>query len=97
MTCMRYFTIPKIEKWCANKNMSRLIDALNSEDSEIRKASILCLGSIGDAVALEPLEYLLLNDPDGFVRITAERAIQNIHKTGLDTRVVLEAANIEIA
>ena len=87
---MRYFTITKIEKWCAQKNISRLINALNNLDPEIRKASILCLGSIGDAIATESLEYIWNNDPDPFVRFEANRAIKNIQKIGLDSRIKME-------
>jgi len=94
---MRYFTIAKVQKWCENKNTSRLIEALNSNDAEIRKASVLCLGALGDAVALESLEYILQNDKDTFVRITAERAITNIRKVGIDSRINLEPARVEVA
>lgn len=94
---MKYFTIAKVNMWCEAKNMSRLLDALNSSDSEIRKASVLCLGEMGDAVVLESLEYLLLYDPDTFVRITAERAILNIKRVGLDSRINLETEDVQIA
>ena len=94
---MRYFTIAKIEKWCESKNISRLIDALNSQDAEVRKASVLCLGGMGDAIALEALEYIFENDPDRFVRINAERAIINIKKIGTDSRVNLEPINLKVA
>jgi len=94
---MRYFTIAKIQKWCTDKNMSRLIDALNSADPEIRKASILCLGEMGDAVAMKPLEYLLKHDEDRFVRIVAEKAIDNINKVGIDSRLNIEPSKIRIA
>ncbi|RLD67167.1 MAG: hypothetical protein DRI84_03215 [Bacteroidetes bacterium] len=94
---MSYFTIKKIEKWSKNKETSRLIDALNSEDSEIRKASILSLGSIGDAVALESLQYIIDNDTDEFVKMTAEQAIVNIRKIGIDTRINLEPIQLKLA
>jgi hypothetical protein len=94
---MRYFTIKKIEKWCTNKEMSKLIDALNCENPEIRKASILCLGSMGDAVALESLEYIVENDSDKFVRINAERAIENIHKVGINSRIDMEPVKVQVA
>jgi len=90
---MRYFTIPRIKKWCERKDISNLIDALNSKDSEIRKASILCLGTFGDAVALESLEFVLKHDPDTFVRINAQNAINNIYKIGKDSRIKLEPYN----
>ena len=92
---MRYFTIPRIKKWCERKNISNLIDALNSKDSEIRKASILCLGTFGDAVALESLEFVLKHDPDTFVRIYAQNAISNIYKIGKDSRIKLEPFDFE--
>jgi len=94
---MNYFTINKIEKWSIKKDISRLIDALNCDNSEIRKASILCLGSIGDAVALDSLQYIVDNDTDEFVKITAEQAIVNIHKIGIDSRIKLEPVELEVA
>jgi hypothetical protein len=94
---MRYFTIARIQKWCTEKNMSRLIDALNSTDPEIRKASILCLGEMGDAVALKPLEYVLEHDEDLFVRINVEKAISNIRKVGIDSRLSIEPSKIKVA
>jgi hypothetical protein len=93
---MRYFTIKKIEKWCSDKDVAKLIDALNAESPEIRKASILCLGSMGDAVALDALEYIHQNDPDDFVRINAERAIANIRKVGADSRVNIEPGKAQV-
>lgn len=87
---MRYFTISKIRKWGIEKNMARLIEALNSPDPEIRKASILCLGEIGDAVTLSSLEYLYEHDEDIFVRVDIEKAISNIKKVGIDSRLSIE-------
>ena len=94
---MRYFTINRVEKWCTKKDMPKLIDALNCEDAEIRKAAILCLGSVGDAVALDYLDYIVKNDPDKFVRIDAQRAIDNIYKVGIDSRISLEPEKVKIA
>ena len=93
---MRYFTIKKIEKWCEQKDLPKLIDALNSENPEIRKASILCLGSIGDAVVINSLEHVKKNDPDEFVRINASRAIESILRSGVDSRVKIEPDNAGI-
>ena len=94
---MRYFTITRIEKWCEQRNMSRLIDALNNSDPEIRKASILCLGTFGDAIAVESLDYILNNDPDEFVQFEAKRAINNIQRIGIDSRIKLEPIATEVA
>ncbi|MCK5856922.1 MAG: HEAT repeat domain-containing protein [Bacteroidales bacterium] len=89
---MRYFTIPKIQRWCEKRDVSRLIDALSSNDSEIRKASVLCLGAFGDAIALESLEFIVENDPDEFVRLNAQKAVLNIQKVGIDSRIKMEPA-----
>ena len=94
---MSYFTIKKIEKWSNNQDISKLIDALNCENPEIRKASILCLASIGDALALESLQYIVDYDNDEFVIITAEQAIVSIQKTGIDSRINLEPEQMQIA
>jgi len=92
---MRYFTIEKIKKWCGQKKMTPLIDALNSSDVEVRKAAILCLGEIGDAVANDPLNHILENDPDLFVRNTAKRALENIQRVGIDSRINLNPKQVE--
>jgi HEAT repeat protein len=94
---MSYYTVKKIEKWFTNRDISRLIDALNSDNPEIRKASILCLGSFGDAVAIEPLQHVLEYDVDEFVKMTAQDAITNIEKIGLDSRINLEPVQMKIA
>lgn len=94
---MSYFTVKKIEKWFINKDMSRLIDALNCENPEIRKASILCLGAIGDAVAMEPLQHILEYDIDEFVKMTAKDAIVNIKTIGLDSRINIEPTQMKVA
>ena len=94
---MKYYTITRIEKWCEQRNMSRLIDALNNSDPEIRKASILCLGTFGDAIAVESLDYILNNDPDEFVQFEAQRAINNIQRIGIDSRITLEPIATEVA
>ncbi len=68
-------TISRIKKWGKNKEVSKLIDALQSPDAELRKAICLSLGETKSADALLALRYLEQNDRDVFVQMTARRAI----------------------
>lgn len=53
----------------------QLLDALRSESAELRLASVMALGKIGDPRAREPLRYVAENDGDRRVRSVAEKAI----------------------
>lgn len=68
-------TIERIKKWGNNKDISKLIDALETHDAELRKAICLSLGETKSADALLALRYLEQNDPDVFVQMTARRSI----------------------
>jgi HEAT repeat protein len=68
-------TISRIKKWDKEKNVSMLIDALQTNETELRKAICLSLGESKSADALLALRYLEKNDSDEFVRITANRSI----------------------
>ena len=64
---MFLITISKIDRWGREKNFPKLVEALNHDDDEVRKAAALCLGRIGDNSLLETLEYALSNDTNIFV------------------------------
>jgi len=68
-------TIERIKKWGKNQDLSKLIDALETPDAELRKAICLSLGETKSADALLALRYLEQNDPDVFVQMTARRSI----------------------
>lgn len=59
-----------------------LVRALKSNDFEVRSQSAAALESIGPAAAaaMEPLEDLLINDPEQEVRVAADRALRSIRK-----------------
>ena len=75
---MLLITISKIDKWGKEKNFAKLVDALNNDDDEVRKAAALCLGRVGDSSVLDSLEYALNNDTNIFVKKDIESAIRLI-------------------
>jgi len=72
---MFLITISKIDRWGREKNFPKLVEALNHDDDEVRKAAALCLGRIGDNSLLETLEYAFSNDTNIFVKKDIESAI----------------------
>jgi HEAT repeat protein len=68
-------TIDRIKKWGKKQDLSKLIDALETPDAELRKAICLSLGETKSADALLALRYLEQYDPDVFVQMTARRSI----------------------
>lgn len=68
-------TIKKIQKWDKNQEVSKLINALKTEDEELRKTICLVLGKTKSADALLALRYISKNDKNEFVRITATKSI----------------------
>jgi len=75
---MLLITISKVDRWGREKNFAKLVEALNYDDDEVRKAAALCLGRIGDTSLLETLEYALNNDSNMFVKKDIESAISLI-------------------
>jgi len=72
---MGIITIERVKKWSEKHNISKLIDALNSNDNEIRKAVCLSLATSKSADALLALRYIVENDNDEFVILSAKRSI----------------------
>lgn len=72
---MFLITISKIDRWGREKNLTKLVEALNHDDDEVRKAAALCLGRIGDSSILDTLEYAFNNDSNMFVKKDIESAI----------------------
>ncbi len=68
-------TIGRIKKWGKKQDISKLIEALETPDAELRKAICLSLGDTKSADALLALRYLEQHDPDVFVQMTARRSI----------------------
>ena len=73
---MGIITIERIKKWSEKQNIAKLIDALNSNDSEVRKAVCLCLADTKSAEALLALRYIVKNDNDEFVVLAARKSIE---------------------
>jgi HEAT repeat protein len=74
-------TISRISKWGQTRNITKLIDALQTDDAELRKAVCLCLGEIKTADALLALRYIEKTDSDPFVRLTAFKTIEYMLNT----------------
>ena len=75
---MLLITISKIDRWGKEKNFARLVESLQHDDDEVRKAAALCLGRIGDSSILDSLEYAFNNDPNIFVKKDIKSAISLI-------------------
>jgi len=73
---MGIITIDRIKKWSEKQDIAKLIDALNSDDSEIRKAACLSLADTKSAEALLALRYIVKNDNDEFVILVARKSIE---------------------
>jgi len=73
---MGIITIDRIKKWSEKQDIAKLIDALNSNDSEIRKAACLSLANTKSAEALLALRYIVKNDNDEFVVLAARKSIE---------------------
>ena len=71
-------SITRIKKWGKEGNVEKLLEALQSEDSELRKAICLSLGETKSADALLALRFIERNDPDVFVQMTANKAIHHM-------------------
>jgi len=73
---MGIITIDRIKKWSEKQDVAKLIDALNSDNSEIRKAACLSLAETRSAEALLALRYIVKNDNDEFVVLAARKSIE---------------------
>jgi len=72
---MGIITIERVKKWSDKQNILKLIDALNSNDTEIRKAVCLSLATSKSVDALLALRYIVENDNDEFVVLSAKKSI----------------------
>ena len=71
-------TISRLKKWEHEQNVPRLIEALQTEDDDLRQAICLILGKIHSADALLALRYISKQDSNEFVKIAAVNSIENI-------------------
>lgn len=77
-------TISKVKKWSAERNVIKLMGALQCNNEEIRKAAVLSLGQIGDRSAIDSLNSLLEREQDMFVKREVEKSIIAIQENGFD-------------
>lgn len=67
-------TIKKVERWSAKKKTSKLLNALVSENLDVRISAIKALGTIQEENVMHSL-IGLLKDPNASIRITAVEAL----------------------
>lgn len=75
---MFLFDLPKIEELKARKDVKGLIEALEYEPINVRKAAAEALGEIGDKCAVKPLIDLLKKKEVWWVRSAAAKALGEI-------------------
>jgi len=68
-------SISRIKKWEQNQNISKLIEALQTDDDDLRQSICLVLGQSKSIHALDALRYIENNDNNEFVKITARKSI----------------------
>lgn len=73
-----YITISKIKKWEKSHNIGKLIEALHTEDDDLRQAICLILGKFNSSEAFAALSYIEKNDANEFVKIEAKKSISHI-------------------
>ncbi len=88
---MSIITIDRIKKWNNKQDIARLIDALNAESAEIRKAACLSLANTKSAEALLALRYIVKNDTDEFVKLAARKSIEFMIDNAYEVITINEA------
>lgn len=87
-------SISRITKWERQKNVAKLIEALQTEDDDLRQSICLILGKIHSADALLALRYIAKEDQNEFVKLTAIRSIENmIDKVDFTTQIYRTKVN----
>ena len=71
-------SISRIQKWEQDQNISKLIEALQTNDDDLRPAICLVLGNSNSIHALKSLQYIEKNDDNEFVKIAARESIKNL-------------------
>jgi HEAT repeat protein len=89
---MLLITISKINKWGQQGKVTKLLEALNNEDEEIRKAAALTLGRIGHSGLVDNMKTALYKESDIFVRFDIESAIKLLES---QPEQILVSANIK--
>ena len=74
-------SLARIQKWERQQNISRLIDALQTTNDDLRQSVCLTLGRTNSIHALNALQYIEQHDTNEFVRISAMKSIKNLMNT----------------
>jgi len=71
-------SISRIKKWEKGHKISKLIDALQTDDDDLRQAICLVLGNSKSVHAIKGLQYIEENDSNEFVKIAARKSLKNL-------------------
>jgi len=74
-------SLARIQKWERQQNISRLIDALQTTNDDLRQSVCLTLGRTNSIHALNALQYIEQHDTNEFVRISAKKSIKYLMNT----------------
>ncbi len=87
-------SISRIEKWEKGRKISKLIEALHTNDDDLRQAICLILGSSKSVHAIKSLQYIEENDSNEFVKIAAHKSLKhlmaNIEFEELESQIINE-------
>ena len=89
-------SISRIKKWERGRKISKLIDALQTNDADLRQAICLVLGNSKSVHAIKSLQYIEENDNNEFVKIAAQKSLKNlianINFEELESQIIHEQA-----
>ncbi len=71
-------SISRLKKWERQQNVAKLIEALQTDDDDLRQSICLILGKIHSADALLALRHVAKEDKNEFVKLTAVKSIENM-------------------
>ncbi len=87
-------TISRLQKWERQQNVAKLIEALQTQDDDLRQSICLILGKLRSADALLALRYIAKKDKNEFVKITAVKSIENmIDKVDFSNQLFIPKVN----
>ncbi|RLD45815.1 MAG: hypothetical protein DRI86_04960 [Bacteroidetes bacterium] len=71
-------SITKVKRWEKEQNLSKLIQALQTNDDDIRSTICLILGRFNSSDAFTALQYIEKHDDNEFVKLSASKSLKHI-------------------
>ena len=71
-------SIAKVKRWEKEQNLYKLIQALQTNNDDIRIAICLILGRFNSTAAFSALQYIEKHEKNEFVRIAASKSLEHI-------------------